>query len=184
MRKSSFLTFCFAFIPGAGEMYLGMMRKGVFIMSLFWGVIGISTFLQMGFICVVLPIIWFYSFFETFNIKHLSSDEIEFRDQEFAEQLGKRVFTGDLRKIFSKRHAAVGWALVAVGGWAFINSFVFPILEEFFNFHDFWIYRYLSYRLPSILVAVLIILLGIHLIRGKKKVADDADGEYGGDRHE
>ena len=29
MERNKFLVFCFAFVPGAGQMYLGMMKKGL-----------------------------------------------------------------------------------------------------------------------------------------------------------
>lgn len=35
MERNKFLVFCFAFVPGAGQMYLGMMKKGLVIMSAF-----------------------------------------------------------------------------------------------------------------------------------------------------
>ena len=69
MRKSSFLTFCFAFIPGAGQMYLGMMKKGTAIMALFAALSFLSGFLNLGILLAALPVIWFYSFFDTFNLK-------------------------------------------------------------------------------------------------------------------
>ena len=184
MKKSSFLTFCFAFIPGAGEMYLGMMRKGAAIMTLFWGIIGISVFLQMGFICAILPIIWFYSFFETFNIRWLSPEEIERQDREFANSWGTRLFSDDLRAVFAKRHVLIGVLLILVGGWAVLNNFFVPLLEEFLNLDDFWIFRYLTYRLPSILVAFAVIVFGVHLVKGKKKLKEDDYVEYRGETND
>ena len=38
-RKSGFLTFCFACLPGVGEMYLGYMKRGLSVMIAFWGLI-------------------------------------------------------------------------------------------------------------------------------------------------
>lgn len=184
MKKSSFLTFCFAFIPGAGEMYLGMMRKGAAIMTLFWGIIGISVFLQMGFICAVLPIIWFYSFFETFNIRWLPPEEIERQDQEFSGNWGTKLFSSDLKAVLDKRHTLIGILLILVGGWAILNNFFVPILEEFLNLGDYWIFRYLSYRLPSILVAFAVVVFGVHLVRGKKKPKEEDYVEFRGDLHD
>ena len=34
MKKNGFLTFCFAFIPGAGEMYQGYMKRGLSLVML------------------------------------------------------------------------------------------------------------------------------------------------------
>ena len=62
-RKSGFLTFCFSFLPGAGEMYLGFMKMGVSLMSLFLGIIIASILLNLGIIMFAEVVIWFYSFF-------------------------------------------------------------------------------------------------------------------------
>ena len=32
-KRSGFLSFCFAFIPGAGQMYQGYMKRGISIMT-------------------------------------------------------------------------------------------------------------------------------------------------------
>lgn len=42
MERNKFLVFCFAFVPGAGQMYLGMMKKGLVIMGAFWAVTAIG----------------------------------------------------------------------------------------------------------------------------------------------
>ena len=34
-KKNRFLTFCFSMLPGAAEMYMGFMKTGVSLMSLF-----------------------------------------------------------------------------------------------------------------------------------------------------
>ena len=57
MRKSKLLTFLFAFIPGCGEMYLGMMRKGVLIMCIFCGCFSLTSLLRMEFFLFLLPVI-------------------------------------------------------------------------------------------------------------------------------
>lgn len=67
-RKNGFWTFCFAFIPGGGQMYQGYMKRGLSLMSMFMFVIFLSAFLGMGLLSLMLPVIWAYSFFDTFNI--------------------------------------------------------------------------------------------------------------------
>ena len=68
-RKSGFLTFCFACLPGAGEMYLGYMKRGLSVMIAFWGLIFVASLLNMGILGILAPIIWAYSFFDTFNLR-------------------------------------------------------------------------------------------------------------------
>ena len=69
-RKSGFLTFCFACLPGAGEMYLGYMKRGLSVMLAFWGLIFVASLLNMGILGILAPVIWAYSFFDTFNLLH------------------------------------------------------------------------------------------------------------------
>jgi len=38
MERSKFWAFVFSFMPGAGEMYLGLKRKGTEIMLIFLGI--------------------------------------------------------------------------------------------------------------------------------------------------
>ena len=67
-RKNGFWTFCFAFIPGGGQMYQGYMKRGLSLMGLFVFVIFLISFLGLGLLALALPVIWAYSFFDTFNI--------------------------------------------------------------------------------------------------------------------
>ena len=48
MKKSSFWTFVFSLFPGAGHMYLGLMKKGASLMLLFCLTIALSGFLNLS----------------------------------------------------------------------------------------------------------------------------------------
>ena len=87
MERNKFLVFCFAFVPGAGQMYLGMMKKGLVIMSVFWTVIAVAVMLNLGVLCVFLPIIWFYAFFDTFNSARYHADQRLQMDYKFWEDM-------------------------------------------------------------------------------------------------
>lgn len=75
-RKSGFLTFCFACLPGAGEMYLGYMKRGLSVMIAFWGLIFVASLLNMGILGILAPIIWAYSFFDTFNLRAQTPEQV------------------------------------------------------------------------------------------------------------
>ena len=45
--KNRGLAIIFGLLPGAGHMYLGKMKRGLTLMILFWGIIGVSG--SMGF---------------------------------------------------------------------------------------------------------------------------------------
>ena len=74
-QKRGFWLFIFSLIPGAGEMYMGFKKQGISIMFLFWGVFAIGACTGMDWLVFLIPIIWFYSFFNVHNLKSLSEEE-------------------------------------------------------------------------------------------------------------
>lgn len=73
-KRSKFLTIVLACIPGVGHLYLGLMNRGFTFLAAFFGWITFTAFLTMasgeeGFLVLmlVLPILWFYSFFDALN---------------------------------------------------------------------------------------------------------------------
>lgn len=65
MKKNGFLTFIFACIPGAGQMYYGYMQRGLSIaMMLILCVMAATVINPLLFLCLV---IWMYSFFDTYD---------------------------------------------------------------------------------------------------------------------
>ena len=57
-KKSGFLTFCFALVPGAGQMYLGYMKRGCsFMLTLALLVTMVSTFSTVLFPLLV-AVLW------------------------------------------------------------------------------------------------------------------------------
>ena len=66
MKKNGFLTFIFACIPGAGQMYYGYMQRGLSIaMILILCVMAATVVEPLLFLCLV---IWMYSFFDAYDI--------------------------------------------------------------------------------------------------------------------
>ena len=62
MKKSRFLSFVFGMIPGAGQMYLGYLKRGVSLMGLFGLITAVSSMFYLGVLTFLLPVIWFYAF--------------------------------------------------------------------------------------------------------------------------
>ncbi len=69
MRKSNKRTIAMALsiIPGAGHMYLGYQTKGLIIMGGFFFTIFFMGWLRLSLFLFVLPLIWFYSFFDVLH---------------------------------------------------------------------------------------------------------------------
>ena len=67
MRINGFFLFCCACVPGAGQMYLGYMKRGLCLISLFC--LDVMACMMLPFLGVFMPVIWMYSFFDSFNLR-------------------------------------------------------------------------------------------------------------------
>jgi TM2 domain-containing membrane protein YozV len=166
-KKSSFLTFCFSLIPGAGEMYMGFMKQGISIMAVFWLLIFLAAFFGMGPLLFILPILWCYSFFNVHNIRGMSDEEFYALEDDYLFHLNENAFWGKLQ---GKQGNILAAALIIIGVvimWNRLADYMMWLLPES-------IYWHIVDDIPQTVIAVLLIWCGIYLIRGKKK---ELDGE-------
>ena len=154
MKKNGFLTFCFACIPGAGQMYYGYMKRGLSLITLFCIGIGLGAFI--GPLVVICPIIWMYSFFDTYDlIRRMTSGNPKPDELLLFDNLGS------LSSIFPSGNRVIGWVLIGLGVWALYSSILEPILYNLFS----W---YFVNMVPTIVVAALLIAGGFWLLGGGK----------------
>ncbi|MCL2530940.1 MAG: hypothetical protein FWE40_02125 [Oscillospiraceae bacterium] len=89
-KPSKFLTFCFSLLPGAGHMYLGLMKRGLSFMILFFATIA-ATFLSsslrlepfMFAFALAIPIVWFAAFFDLWRYPRMTAEEKAAQQDEF-----------------------------------------------------------------------------------------------------
>ena len=82
-KKRGFWTFCFSLIPGAGEMYLGFMKRGVSMMCLFLGWFAFCGVTGFSIGMCLLPVMWFYSFFQVHNLVSLPDEEFYQQEDDY-----------------------------------------------------------------------------------------------------
>lgn len=63
-RRSKVLATLLSAFPGAGQMYLGLQKRGLQMMVLFLGSFYIIDVLRLSVFLFVVPVIWFYCFFD------------------------------------------------------------------------------------------------------------------------
>ena len=180
MRKSKILTLLFALCPGTGHMYLGQMKKGVLFLTLFWGVIGLAGFFYLVPLTILLPVIWFYSFFDVLNLYPLTPEQREIQEHAFLAEFS-HFFAGDnFQKLLEKRGLILGAGLILVGGYLLLRTLFSPLIYSLA--HYFPALYNLIYDMPTILVAILLLFFGFKLVRGKKPASDQIDDlkEYKG----
>ncbi len=173
-KKNKFFTFCCSLIPGAGEMYLGFLKQGISIMSLFVLLFAMGNILFPA-ITVFCAVIWFYSFFHTHNLNSLPDDEFyAIRDDYIIHLHQLAAIRYTLLVPYRKATAIVlilfGVSIIWKNVYRFFVHIAVDVLNLSRNFLE--IFSWFSRLLPQTVAAFLIILMGIYLIRNKKKELD------------
>lgn len=151
-RSKVFATLLSAF-PGAGQMYLGLQKRGLQMMVLFLGSIYVTDVLRLTLFFFLIPLIWFYCFFDGL------------------QQVG-RYGREPLRDIpviegFVNHQKWLGLGLIILGVYFVFTSVVLPYLETIFPEAQ------ISYQIRNFLktgiVSIILIGGGIKLMAGSKK---------------
>jgi hypothetical protein len=154
-KKSKAIATFLSIFPGAGHLYLGLQRRGIQLMAAFLFSIYILDVLRLGIFLFLIPIIWFYSFFDGMQ-KVSKYGEEEMEDVPIISYL-------------INHQKWVGIGLVVMGIYYLLMNVLvpvfLPVLTEIFNV-DFmyWLHTYFQ----TGLVCVLLIGGGIKLLSGSK----------------
>lgn len=171
--KNKFLTFCCALVPGAGQMYHGLLKKGLSVMILFFGVIALSAIVYMPILCISLPVIWFYSFFDTVNRMNMPLEELSMLNDNwlfYDADLGKVSKNKAVAGIIKERHLIFGWALILLALWILLNMFVntsmfYYFCKNFMNQQLYYVLQDSVSRIPSLIIPLFCVILGFKLIK-------------------
>lgn len=136
------ITLALSVIPGAGHMYLGYQKKGLFIMGSFFFTVFFMGWLGVSLFLFVLPIIWFYSFFDAFHLV----DEKDLEDEENSFVLP------DIKPEW------IGWGLITIGILIVIERILYPLIP----------YEIRNY-IQTLIVSVIFIVGGIKLLAKNRR---------------
>ncbi len=177
-KKNGFWRLMFSLLPGAGEMYMGFMKMGLSLMSMFFVILAIATMLEIGPLMFVAAIAWFYSFFHVHNLASMPDEEFYAVEDEYLFKFAENEKQGkELIHTYRNVIAAVLILLGIVMTWKGLLYMIGRYLPEGF----YWMIQDLGYRLPQFVVGIAIIVLGVYMIRGKKQQLDDTEGKQQSD---
>ena len=169
MKKNAFLTFIFACIPGAGQMYYGYMKRGLSMITFFCLFIMAGTLVDV--LVVGSVIVWMYSFFDTYDlIRHMAAGEPK---EDSLLVLGNYE---EIKKLVPQHNRLIGWGLVGFGVWAlyetFISTWLYTLLCNLVG--DGYAYDIIT-GIPNVVIAALLIFAGLKLLglHPEKKNRDD-----------
>lgn len=161
-KKSKTFASILAIFPGAGHMYLGLQRRGLQLMAAFLLSIYLLDLLRLSAFLFLVPIIWFYSFFDTL--------------QQTSKYEKEDLNDTPIIDYFINHQKWLGIGLVGLGGYYLLNQTLLPILDDYFatifNVHlSELYYRYFQ----TSIVALLLIGGGFKLLLGSKDKKGEAE---------
>jgi Uncharacterized protein, linocin/CFP29 homolog len=167
-QRNKFFTFVFSFFPGAGHMFMGFMKIGLTLMAGFLLIIFLSSWLDLGPLMYIQPILIFYSVFDCINKDWASPEEFaRFEDRSFFSGQQAAGLFGFLK---GRGRIAAGVVIVFIGCEILLKNIVNSYTLERILPH--MLYSLLSVAtntLPQIVVSAAIIGAGLYLIIGKKR---------------
>lgn len=161
-RKSKMIATLLAVFPGAGHMYLGLQRRGLQFMAAFLFSIYIMDVMQLSLFLFVIPIIWFYNFFDALQLvsKH---DHEGLEDQP-------------LLTTFVNQRKWIGAGLIVIGAYYLLDRVFVPVLHRFVSpILNIDIYAGYYQHFQMLIVSLILIVGGIRLLFSRKKKGTDAE---------
>lgn len=155
MKRSSFLTFCFSFIPGAGQMYQNYMKRGLSLMCLAGILLILATMTETVIFVIPFLVVMAYSFFDTYNIRNAIGTEEQPKD----DYILKGINFDSL-----KNNKLLGIGIILIGGYILLNNILYGIAID----TDIQILidtiRIIRNYLPSIIVSAITIGAGVKML--------------------
>lgn len=154
-KKSKALATILSIFPGAGHMYLGLQRRGLQLMAAFLFGIYILDILRLSLFLFLIPLIWFYSFFDALQ-------KVSKHGEEEIEDI-------PLVSYFINHQKWIGIGLLALGFYYMFDNVMIPALGPSFRNLlgidlSYWYYQYFQ----TSVICILLIGGGVKLLIGSK----------------
>ena len=152
-KKNTFLTFLLSAIPGVGHLYLGLMSRGMQLLTAFFGVFFLTFLFHNELFLFAVPLIFFFSLFDALQMAQHINDGQEVEDRPALPW----------KTLGIQRHW-IGYGLIFLGTYLIFYSVFIPIVEPYLNIGLYAFSRYAE----TFFVSALLIFFGYRMIRGKR----------------
>lgn len=181
-KKNKILFFLFSLIPGAAHMYIGLVKRGLVIMLALVAGAGLAMMADTPAFLLVLPVLWFYSFFDAWNKYHLPEEKFTKVQDDFLfflNAMPENVRSDPrFKKVASANVLKVGGIVAIIAGAYLIwDQIIVRVLIRLLSDTGAEILSQISYKLPQVAVAVILIVVGIKLISHKKRELERKNNE-------
>jgi hypothetical protein len=157
-KKNKMIATFLSVVPGAGHMYLGLQKRGLQLMAAFLFCVYIMDVLRLSFFLFLIPILWFYSFFDALQQISRQDREEELKDTPFVDWL-------------INHQKWVGIILLGLGLYYLTDEVLLRALDRLFPkerismlFHQYF---------QTFAVSVILIGGGLRLMLGSKRKKDE-----------
>ncbi|OUM90370.1 MAG: hypothetical protein BAA01_16130 [Bacillus thermozeamaize] len=165
-KKNTFLTFLLSAIPGVGHLYLGLMSRGMQLLTAFFGVFFLTFLFRNELFLFAVPLIFFFSLFDALQMAQHINDGQEVEDKPALPW----------KTLGIKRHW-IGYGLIFLGAYLIFYNVLAPIVDQFLYIGWYAISRYVE----TFFVSILLIFFGLRMIQGNR-LPDRQDENQAGER--
>lgn len=158
-KRSKVIATLLAVFPGAGQMYLGLQKRGLQLMVIFLGSIYILDLLNLSLFLFLIPVIWFYSFFDGL--------------QQASKYGREPLYDKPVVEAWTRYQRWIGAALLFLGVYYILLRLVVPELES--RFESLQIFYSLQSYMNTLVVSLLLIGGGIKLLFSPKPKEDEGE---------
>lgn len=161
-KKSKTLATILSIFPGAGHMYLGLQKRGLQLMAAFLLGIYILDILRLSLFLFLIPIIWFYSFFDALQ-------KVSMHGEEELEDI-------PVISYFVNHHKWLGIGMLALGIYYLVANVIIPasapaLMTNLGIDIEYWYYNYFQVSV----ICILLIGGGLKLMFGSKSRKESRD---------
>lgn len=151
-RRSKVLATLLSAFPGAGQMYLGLQKRGLQLMLLFLGSIYVMDLLRLSVLFFLIPVIWFYSLFDGLQLVSRYGRE-PLQDKPVVEG-------------FMNHQGWLGAVLLTLGLYYILANVAIPALD--IRFPEWRLEYRVRHYLSTFIVSLLLIGGGLKLLLDSK----------------
>lgn len=154
-KYNKLYTALLSIVPGAGHMYLGLMKKGLQFMFIFFGVIMITDLIYSARSFTILNIvIWFYAFFDAYHSRKKLESGMPVEEDLISEL-----------KLNNAKPKYVGIGLVALGAIVLVQQVVIELLAV----GVIIIPPYIKVAILDSIFPLVLVIIGILILRNTMK---------------
>lgn len=158
-KRSKVIATLLAAFPGAGQMYLGLQKRGLQLMVIFLGSIYILDLLNLSLFLFLIPVIWFYSFFDGL--------------QQASKYGREPLYDKPVVEMWTRYQRWIGAVLLFLGVYYILLRLVVPELAS--RFESLQIFYDLQSYMNTLVVSLILIGGGLKLLFSPKRKDDEGE---------